>query len=188
VKGKELIASRAWVLLTADGILIAGALRVSLQRYPEPRSNAGKGSRSHGILPIAWSQSGQLLAPLAAGEAVWIGLIAEAVESPLVVKIRFHPAGEAQSFEMSIRIAGPAAVVHVPTGSGGSSPIVREPLRAAHPKFQGFALSLGDRLAQSKAKWANIRFVDYDTFACQTGLPPPGALDPDAAYGGDWMP
>lgn len=134
-----------------------------------------------------------MLAPLAAGEAVWIGLLAEPDNPRLAVDIRLDRAGASPGVRMSLLIEGPTAVTLVPIGDGRQIPILRQASQAAHAEFQGIAVSLGDRPEPAKpdersGASADIRFVDYDTFVRHTGSPAPHPLDPDAAYRGDLLP
>jgi hypothetical protein len=175
--------------------LIAGRLGLSFQRYPEPQPNADERRRSCGALPVGHSAMGELLVPLAAGEAVWIGLSRERPEDRMSVRIRFRMADRRAKPKVHAEVEHHTAIEGVPTGAARSLPIVREPIHPQYPACSGLIVALVDPVAKGgRSKSAatrasvEVRLTDYDAFVRETGLPTPAALDAASAYGDHLLP
>jgi hypothetical protein len=136
-----------------------------------------------------------LLVPLAAGEAVWIGLSGGRAKDRLSVRIRFRMANREARPEIQAEVAHHTAIEGIPAGAARSLPIVREPVHPQHAACSGLSVVLVDRGAKggrakrvAKRPSVDLRLSDYDTFVRETGLPAPAALDVTSAYGGHLLP
>jgi hypothetical protein len=174
--------------------LIEGRLGLSFQRYPEPEPDGGGPRRSCGALPVGRSPQGELLVPVAPGEAVWIGLSCERPEDRLSVRIRFRMANRRARPDIVAEVGHHTAIEGIPSGAGAVLPIVRAPTQPEHWACSGLDVTLVDRTAKgghakrSTRPLVELRLTDYDTFVRETGLPAPAALDAMSAYGGYRLP
>jgi len=161
------------------GVTSPPGLCVSFQRYPWPASGAAAPAApsSLGALPLAEAH-GELLLPVAIGEAFWIGLDLPADAPGLLFLLR------------------------VQTSDGAWWP--QAPLRVApHAAMAGYAAGRPDRRAFgagcSRLAWAleqggvtlsplEIRLVDPAEYARRSGQPAPPALQPGSGFGGWRLP
>jgi hypothetical protein len=168
---------------------------VTFQRYPEPEPGAGGRRRSCGALPVGSSPEGHLLVPLAQGEAIWIGLRCELPKDHLSALVRFQMANRRAKPEVLAEIEHHAAIEGVPSAAAGSLPILRAPIHPKHLACSAVIIALVERApkrgrAKSSAapSVVEVRLTDYETFARETGLPAPAALDVASAFGGYLLP
>lgn len=144
-------------------MLLAPGLHLSFQRYVAPPGGQApeRLPASLGLLPVG-EADGDLLLPLAEGEAFWIGLEAA---SPA----RLALAVDGGQLALDRLVAGPDRILGV----------------------EGLAFSRGQvgrlRLATEEAV-ATLRLVDYGEFTARTGRAAPAPLDPRAGYGGWRLP
>jgi hypothetical protein len=166
---------------------------VTFQRYPE--SDADGLRASCGALPAGFSPKGDLLVPLARGEAVWIGLGCKGPQEHLSVRIRFRMSHQPEMPDLFAEVGHHTAIKGIPAGRGTSLPIVREPLQVEHLACSGLGVALLDPTDNSghatrlhEPIGVELRLIDYATFVWETGLPAPAPLDPSSAYAGYLLP
>ena len=188
-------------------------LRVSFQRYPSPADGDTwpERPRSWGALPIALRAPCVCFVPLAANEALWIGL--SPARQSLIVAVTIATPG---STPMQLEVPPTQALDRISTAVGfrpitranlGPQAMLRlaavparqvtpfEPapdrLRPSHTPGRSDAktpfLARGpwhfDRRAELK-----IEFVEPGIFTAQTGQPAPPPLDPSTVYRGWYLP
>jgi hypothetical protein len=173
--------------------LIDGRLRVTFQRYPEPDADGPR--PSCGALPVGFSPKGDLVVPLARGEAVWIGLGCERRRERVCVRIRFHVSSPREMPDLVVEVGHHTAIEGIPAAAGASLPIVREPVQVEHVACSGLGVALWDETDNGHRPTrlrepigVELRLTDYATFTGETGLPAPAPLDPTAAYTGYRLP
>lgn len=197
-------AKAQWV---ARGDLhLPSGLVLSFQRFAWPEGGAvALAPPSLGALPPGISKSGELLLPLARDECFWIGLSRE----PATARISFALAVELSNGETLDAISGtswdadrPCSVVpgesaRIPgirRGDGQFSVFAREVSSRTHLVCVRLGLLLADEPGMTgpgasfatSPREVDLRLVDYATFASESGLPPPKALNPEAGYQG-WL-
>ena len=141
-------------------IRLADAVFVYLQRTIAPSAPLPEdvAPRVYGLSPVAVTPSGSVVAAVAQGEAVWVGL--QAVEPSRPATVRFGVEG-----------SGPIEVV-VPPAS----------------RLAGQMFSSGDRLTVSSEEASvGIEFASPESFQELTGIAPE-PLDPDSGYKGWRLP
>jgi hypothetical protein len=192
-EGATLTSPQSRVETMPEGILIDGRLRVTFQRYPERDADGRRASC--GALPGGFSPKGDLLVPLARGEAIWIGLGCNDQQEHLSVRIRFHMSHEPETPELFAEVGHHIAINGIPAEGGASLPIVREPLQVEHLACSGLRVALLGPTGNSRPTRrlrepidVELRLTDYATFTQETGLPAPAPLDPSSAYAGYLLP
>lgn len=144
-------------------MLLPPGLHLSFQRYAAPPGGHApeRVPASLGLLPVG-EADGELLLPLAEGEAFWIGL-----EAAWPVRLVLAVDGGRLALERLVagadRIAGVEGLAFSRAGVGSL------------------------RLATDEAE-ATLRLVDYGEFTARTGRAAPAPLDPRAGYGGWRLP
>jgi hypothetical protein len=135
--------------------------------------------RAYGISPVAVVPSGSVVAAVARGEAVWLGLQALNRSRPATVRVR---------------VDGREPIDAV-TGEPWEEALVDEPrnylVTPPDSRLQGRLFRSGDRLTirSEGATPASVavEFVPPQVFRERTGIVP-DPLDPDAAYKGWRLP
>lgn len=171
----------AGVLADRAGVAVPPGLLVSFQRHAAPADGRVAQSlpSSLGALPVARAARGQLLLPVAAAEAFWIGLDAT-VGVPFV---RFSLEVETAAGrwpQAPVSITCHAHVAGYLAADGRLRPFDARCLRLA------WATHWGEGGARMRR--VELRLVDHAAFARETGEPPPAPLDPGAAYCGWRLP
>jgi hypothetical protein len=130
-------------------------------------------------LPAARAATGELLLPLAAGEAFWIGLDEVAGGAAVDFTLEVETA-DGRWRQAPVRLTRHAQLAGY-VGAGAQ----------LHPFDAGcLRLAWTTRWDEGgpQAQRVELRLVDPATFARETGEPPPAPLDPDAGYGGWRLP
>jgi len=169
----------------ADVTLQGGRLRIgnALFVYPErayaPAGPLAPGDvpRPHGVAPAALSAPREVVAAVAAGEAIWLGFQAADPRRPVRIRIRVAAFPDVNlTCPPDTRLAG------MPRGEGV------EPFGTTSEPSQGETLERLELTAWSPiATTVAIELVRPDRFTALTGMAAK-PIDPDAAYGGWRLP
>jgi hypothetical protein len=193
--------------------MVGWFLRVSFQRYPSPADGdtGPEPPRSWGALPIVLRAPGACLVPLAANEALWLGLsparqslivavtIAAPGSTPLQVEVPPIQALDLISTATGLRpltranlgMRAMLGLTAVPARRTTASEPARDRLRPLHSPSPSGAkeplLARGswhfDRRTELK-----VEFVEPEIFTAETGQPAPPPLDPSTVYRGWYLP
>ncbi len=177
-------------------VLIGDALLLELERACAPGGPLPPGAvpRSHGVAPTVVSADGAVVAPVAAGEAIWLGFQAVDRDRPVTLRVRLEgeppldavtgapwQEGIADSPRQNYLVCPPASrLAGVPRADG------------CHPfGIGGAGPGTGVVEALAVIAWipgpsaVGVRLVRPERFT-QIGGEVPEPIDPDSAYQG-WL-
>jgi hypothetical protein len=170
-------------------VMLDHGVRVSFQRYPEDAfSTHGRPPHSWGALPVAPRGADELLVPLAAGEALWIGLRANADVSLQASAAGSGGAARSRSFSVvdlnpDFEIGGLSIFWRTNASTNASSPIVRAS-QCNNPEYRRIKLSLSTEA--DRERHFLFHLCSYEDFSEATGLPSPAPLAEQTSYRG-WL-
>jgi len=161
------------------GVTSRAGLCVSFQRYPWPGAGAAAPAApsSLGALPVASAQ-GELLLPVAAGEAFWIGLDLPVQAPGLRFLLRVQTSDGAWWPQAPQRVVQHGAVAGYAAGGPG--------MRAFGAGCSRLAWAVEQ--AGETPPPVEVRLVDPATYARATGQPAPPPLQPGSGFGGWRLP
>lgn len=201
------ISTLTWSLET--GALRLGLfLRLSFQRFPLSADVVPPGGlpRSWGALPIGMGEDGSVAVPLGEAEAVWLGL--STTRRSVAVAVRVAAMAETEIDAVTgapwdtddlcerprnYLVVSPTSALYGVPIEGGTAPFRR---RGKMPGLRVLAVPARVDAANAEpGPWqamrlatARIRYLSYQSFERETGLPRPSPLDPCAPYAGWRLP
>lgn len=191
--------------LQPGALLIQGRLALSFQRFPSPPDGILRQSpRSLGALEVHVALTGELLLPVAEGEAVWLGL---SVQPEGRAVLLFAAANTRPMGALNV-CSGLPWQRDCNTGMVVDATFALDGLRRDATSVWAFQRHAANATSPAceqlqfttaypeESKEAGrtlplpiaVHFVDYATYARSTGAAPPVPLDPAHGYRGELLP
>ncbi|MGE7413269.1 hypothetical protein [Methylobacterium tarhaniae] len=168
-------------------LVLVGRLALSFQRYPESEAGLGATPRSHGALPVALTALGRAILPLAAGEAMWIGLSPAWEGAQCRVAWAPLKKSTADCRLPRLLVSSFRPIFGLRSANGQFSALIRETSSHGAVPCSG-VIMLAVATDSAERERLQIQFIDPRAFEAQSGRAAPGPLSPGDAYGGWHLP